>query len=119
MKAHLPVNIPSKMRKALMDEVNRQTAENVSKLSRNLQAITLWVVHKHLGFGKKRLLRFQEAFLPLIEELQEFYEAENAADTEFYCAYKLKHEVGIDIDELGEMWRMKCGYVEDGDNNGN
>lgn len=118
MKAHLPVEIPSKLRKALMEEVNRQTAENVRNLSRNLQALTLWVVHKHLGFGKKRLKRFQEAFLPLIEELQEFYMAENAADTEFYASYKLKHEVGIDVDELGDMWRIKERYVEGGDTRG-
>lgn len=118
MRARLPVEIPSKMRKALTDEVNRQTAENVKKLSRNLQALTLWVVHEHLGFGKKRLKRFQEAFLPLIDELQDFYIAENAADTEFVCAYKLKHEVGLDVDELGEMWRIKERYVEEGDKRG-
>lgn len=113
MKVRLPVEIPNKVRKALQDEVNRQTADNVKNLSRNLQALTLWVVHEHLGFGKKRLLRFQQAFIPAIEKLQEFYEATDAADTEFYCAYKLKHEVGIDIDELGEMWRIKIGYTED------
>ena len=118
MRVRLPVEIPNKLRRALQDEVNRQTAENVRKLSRNLQAITLWVVHEHLGFGKKRLKRFQEAFLPLIEELQEFYMAENAADTEFCAAYKLKHEVGIDVDELGDMWRIKERYVEGGDKRG-
>ena len=118
MRVRLPVEIPNKLRKALQDEVNKQTAENVRNLSRNLQALTLWVVREHLRFGKKRLLRFQQAFLPAIEKLQEFYEAENASETEFYCAYKLKHEVGIDIDELGEMWRIKIGYVEDGDKSG-
>lgn len=118
MKAHLPVEIPSKLRKALMEEVNRQTAENVRNLSRNLQALTLWAVHKHLGFGKKRLLRFQQAFVSVIEELQDFYMAENAADTEFYASYKLKHEVGIDVDELGDMWRIKTVYAKDGDKSG-
>ena len=118
MRVRLPVEIPNKLRRALQDEVNKQTAENVRKLSRNLQAITLWVVHEHLGFGKKRLKRFQEAFLPLIEELQDYYLAENAADTEFVCAYRLKHEVGIDVDELGDMWRIKERYVEGGDTRG-
>ena len=118
MRVRLPVEIPNKLRRALQDEVNRQTADNVRKLSRNLQAITLWVVHEHLGFGKKRLKRFQEAFLPLIEELQDFYMAEDAADTEFYAAYKLKHEVGIDVDELGDMWRIKTVYAKDGEKSG-
>ena len=111
MKVRLPVEIPNKARKALQDEVNKQTADNVRNLSRNLQALTLWAVHKHLGFGKKRLLRFQQAFIPLIEELQDFYMAENASDTEFYAAYKLKHEVGIDLDELEDMWRIKTVYA--------
>lgn len=85
-----------------------KTAENVRKLSVNIQALVLWSLRKQLGFGKKRLLRFQEAFLPLIEELQDFYEAENAAETEFIILRDLKNEVGIDVEELGDMFNFKC-----------
>lgn len=107
MKAHLPTKIPSKVRKALQDEINRQTGENVRNLSLNIQALVLWSLHQQLGFGKKRLLRFQKAFLPLIEELQDFYQAENAEETEFVCLYKLKNEVGIDVENLDEMFRLQ------------
>lgn len=103
MKANV---IPRKVRKAIEEEVKRQTGENVRKLSLNIQALVLWAVHKHLGFGKKRLLRFQKAFLPSIRDLQEYYEAEDANETEFICLHRLKHEVGIDVEQLGDMFQF-------------
>lgn len=105
MKANL---ITSKVRKAMQQEINRQTGENVRNLSLNLQALVLWSLRQQLGFGKKRLLRFQKAFLPLIEELQDFYQAENAQETEFICLYKLKNEIGIDVEELDAMFKIQA-----------
>lgn len=112
MKANLPTKIPSKLRKALVDEVNKQTAENVQNLSMHLQALVLWSLHQQLGFGKKRLLKFQKAFLPLIEQLQEYYEAKNADETEFICLHRLKHEVGIDVEQLDQMFTIKVKVTE-------
>lgn len=111
MKANLQ-QIPSKVRKALVDEVNRQTAENVRQLSVHLQALVLWSLRQQLGFGRKRLLRFQKAFLPLIEELQEYYQAKDADETEFICLHKLKQETGIDVNELDQMFTIKCKIKE-------
>ena len=102
----------SRERKALQDEVNRQTAQNVRQLSRDLQALVLWSLREQLGFGKKRLLRFQKNFLPLIEELQNFYEASDADETNFVCRYKLKHELGIDVEKLDEMFRLQVVVKE-------
>lgn len=105
MKAILPLT--NRERKALEAEINRQTAQNVKNLSLNLQALVLWQLHEQLGFGKKRLLRFQKAFLPMIKELQRFYELENATETDFVCRYKLKNEVGIDVENLDEMFEFQ------------
>ena len=107
MKANLRPNIPYDVRKALQQEINRQTSENVRNLSLGIQALVLWSLHQQLGFGKKRLLRFQQAFLPLIEELQEYYQAENANETEFICLHKLKNEVGIDVEEMDAMFNIR------------
>ena len=71
MKAILPLS--NKVRKAINDEVNRQTGENVRKLSVNIQALVLWALHQQFGFGKKRLLQFQEAFLPVPVSLSNKY----------------------------------------------
>lgn len=107
MKAILPMRLTNKERKALEREINIQTAQNVQKLSLNLQALVLWNLHEQYGFGKKRLLDFQKAFLPKIEELQQYYLAEDANETEFICLYKLKNEVGIDVEELNEMFKIQ------------
>lgn len=107
MKAILPTKIPNKVRKALMDEINKQTGENVRNLSVNIQALVLWSLRQQLGFGKKRLLKFQKAFVPLIRDLQEFYQTDNATETEFVCLYKLKNEVGIDVKNLDEMFQIE------------
>lgn len=105
MKAILP--LPNKTRKAINNEINRQTGENVRNLSINLQALMLWSLRKQLGWGKKRLLRFQKNFLPLIQELQDYYQLENARETEFVCLHKLKNEVGIDVENLNEMLQLE------------
>ena len=105
MKAILPLT--NRERKALEAEINRQTAQNVKNLSLNLQALVLWQLHEQLGFGKKRLLRFQKAFLPMIKQLQRFDELENASETDFVCKYKLKNEVGIDVESLDEMFEFQ------------
>lgn len=105
MKAILPLT--NRERKALENEINRQTAQNVKNLSLNLQALVLWQLHEQEGWGKKKLLSFQKRFLPAIQELQRFYELENASETDFVCRYKLKNEVGIDVENLDEMFEFQ------------
>lgn len=107
MKAIVPMRLTNKERKALEREINIQTAKNVKNLSINLQALVLWNLHEQCGFGKKRLLEFQKTFLPLIEELQQYYQVEDAEETEFVLLHKLKNEVGIDVAELNEMFKFQ------------
>ena len=107
MNALLPYRMTNRERKAFEREINRQTGENVRKLALNLQALVLWGLHQKYGWGKKKLLDFQKDFRPLIEELQKYYEAEDADQTEFICLYKLKNEVGIDVKELEEMFKIQ------------
>lgn len=107
MNAFVP-RLSSKERKEIEREVRFQTAQNVKNLSLNLQAIVLWNVHEQLGCGKKRLIEFQRTFLPLIKQLQDFYMAEDAEETEFILLYKLKNEVGVDVRELNDMFEIEC-----------
>jgi hypothetical protein len=110
MKAILP--LPSKTRKAIEEEVIRQTGENVRKLSLNIQALVLWYLRQKYRFGKKRLLAFQKDFLPLIQELQNYYQLENARETEFVCLKKLREDVGIDVEQLNEMFAFQVKMTE-------
>lgn len=91
-------------RKAMEREILVQTARNIERMSSDLQALVLWSIHEHFGCGKKRLLDFQKKFKPIIYELQKYYECENADETDFVCKHRLKHEVGIDVDELDSMF---------------
>lgn len=107
MNAFVP-RLSNKERREIEREVRLQTAKNVKNLSLNLQAIVLWNIHEQLGFGQKRLIEFQRTFLPLIKQLQEFYMAEDASETEFILLYKLKNEVGVDVRELNDMFEIEC-----------
>ena len=49
-------------RKAMELEINRQLAESDRQHANDFDAMVLYVLHTHLGFGKKRLRRFYEAF---------------------------------------------------------
>ena len=107
MNAFVP-RLSNKERKEIEQAVRREIAKNVKDLSLNLQAIVLWNIHEQLGFGQKRLIEFQRSFLPLIKELQDFYMAEDAQETEFILLYKLKNEVGVDVRELNDMFEIDC-----------
>ena len=107
MNALIP-RLSNKERKEIEREVRFQTAKNVKSLSLNLQAIVLWNLHEQLGFGQRRLLEFQKSFLPLIKQLQDFYMAEDAKETEFILLYKLKNEVGVDVKQLNDMFQIEC-----------
>ena len=102
MKARA-LNMTNREFKALKDEINRQTAENVKNLSQNLQALILWQLREQLGWGKKRILRFQKRFVPAMRELQEYYMTSSADETDYVCKYKLKNELDIDVAELDEI----------------
>ena len=104
MNAIVPYRMTAKERKALRKEIDKQLAENVKNMSSDLQALVLWELHEQEGWGKRKLLRFQKRFQPMIKQLQEYYEVRTADDTDFVCKHKLKNEVGIDVEELDAMF---------------
>lgn len=102
MKANV-LNLTNREMRALRNEINRQTAQNVRKLSKNIMALVLWQLRVQEGWGKKKLMQFQEGFIPALRELEEFYMTETAEEVDYICEYKLKHEVGIDVQELNDI----------------
>ena len=55
-------DLTAKERKAMELEINRQIAEADRQHANDFDAMVLYVLHTHLGFGKKRLRRFYDAF---------------------------------------------------------
>lgn len=49
--------LTAKERRAMNIEINRQIVEADRKYLNNVDAMILYFLHKHLGFGKKRLRR--------------------------------------------------------------
>ena len=84
-------------KKALNLEIQRQLAEYDRKHTMEIDAIILWILHEHFGFGPKRLRRYYDEFGPAIRELVDRYECEDQ-DQIWLCTYKLK-EYGIDLDK--------------------
>lgn len=55
-------DLTAKERLAMNIEINRQIVEADRKYTNDIDAMVLYTLHVHLGFGKKRLRRFGKRF---------------------------------------------------------
>lgn len=67
-------DLTAKERLAMNIEINRQIVEADRKYTNDIDAMVLYTLHVHLGFGKKRLRRFWEAFQQEHKALVEYYQ---------------------------------------------
>ena len=81
-------------RRAMEIEINRQIAESDRQHANDIDAMVLYVLHTHLGFGKKRLRRFYEAFSVEHNKLIEHYEM---PDGGAWLADRKLKEIGVDV----------------------
>lgn len=95
------VNKPtSAQRKAMLSEIRRQCVENTRKYEVELDSVVLYILHRHFGFGKKRLLRFYEAMYRERREMQDFFMDD---DGECIAEYAMRAELkkdGIDVEKM-------------------
>ncbi len=90
------MDLTAKERKAMNMEINRQIAEADRQYRNNVDAMILYALHVHLGFGKKRLRRFYEAFNEDHQRLLDYYELPES-DGAWIADRKLK-EIGVDVE---------------------
>ena len=83
-------------RKAMDIEINRQLVEADRKYANEVDAMVLYTLHTHLGFGAKRLRRFYEALCTEHDNLVRHYEMPD--DYSWLCMQKLK-EIGVDVEQ--------------------
>lgn len=83
-------------RKAMQLEINRQIAEKDEKYKEDIDAMVLYVLMKHYGWGKKRLRKFWKAFITEHNALRDFYKMDDPGDSEWLSHYNLK-KIGVDI----------------------
>lgn len=81
-------------KKAMDMEINRQIVEADRRYTDDIDAMVLYTLRVHLGFGVKRLRRFYEAFSAEHDRLIQHYEMPD--DYVWLCKEKLK-EIGVDV----------------------
>lgn len=84
--------------KIIDKEIRKQLPEYMRKCALEFDALILLFLHSHLGFGKKRLKKFYDEFVPKLDSLLKKYELEDG-DLQWICTVKLKEMTGIDISE--------------------
>ena len=61
-------------KKAMEIEINRQLVEADRRSTDDIDAMVLYTLHVHLGFGKKRLRKFYDAFSAEHDRLIQYYQ---------------------------------------------
>lgn len=89
---------------ALEIEMRRQIHEQQKQYCTDRDALILYVLHTHLGFGKKRLREFYEAYNRELTKLTEYYEM---PDGDAYLARMKLEEIGVDI----EAWNNEGDLI--------
>lgn len=87
--------LTAKERKAMNIEINKQIAQMEREHVNEIDALVLYVLYKHFGWGKKRLRDFYEAFTAEHNRLIEHYEMPD--DNAWLALEKLK-EIGVDVE---------------------
>ena len=79
--------------------------EAMPMVTRNVEAIILWQMHEQLGFGRERLMRFFNNTAPMINGMLDEYNWDKDEDAIWLCEYKLKTELGIDLQAINSPFR--------------
>lgn len=91
-------------KKAMEIEINRQLVEADRRYTDDIDAVILYTLHEHLGFGAVRLRRFYEAFVLEHDKLVKHYEMPD--EYPWLCREMLKR-IGVDI----EKWNDQSGRL--------
>lgn len=87
-------------RKAMDMEINRQIVEADRRYADDIDAMVLYTLHVHLGFGKKRLRKFYDAFSAEHDRLIQYYQMPD--DYTWLCKEMLKR-IGVNV----EAWNRE------------
>ena len=80
---------------------------------RRIESIYLYRTREVLGTGKKKLLEIHDGVVPMIKQMLEDYVYDMDSDAMWICEYKLKTEVGINMDELKSPFSVNAVFEED------
>lgn len=92
--------LTAKQVKMIADETRRQIAENLSELSKEIEATYLYALREYCGWGKRKLLDFHAVVTPLLDKLCEYYEMPTG-ESNWICSELSPQQLGIDVNEIG------------------
>ena len=92
--------LTSAEKKAMDMEINRQIVEADRRYTDDIDAMVLYTLRVHLGFGKKRLRKFYDAFSAEHDRLIQYYQMPD--DYTWLCKELLKR-IGVDV----EAWNCE------------
>ena len=87
-------------KKAMDMEINRQIVEADRRYTDDIDAMVLYTLRVHLGFGKKRLRKFYDAFSAEHDRLIQYYQMPDGYT--WLCKEMLKR-IGVDV----EAWNRE------------
>lgn len=93
--------LTSDQQNAIESAVKAQIAIYEKEHALDVDAMILYALHTHLGFGKDRLKKFFDAFINDHKALIAYYEMPN--DGAYLSRVKLK-EIGVDVEEWNKEY---------------
>lgn len=90
------VELTKKEEKVLNEKVNQYILKSHQKFADDFDYMILWVLHKHFGFGPKRLRKAYDYFVQDNEALTKHYES---ADAGVFIARKEMNAIGCNVEE--------------------
>ena len=84
--------------RAMLEEINKQILERDAEYWKDLDACVLWTIHRHLGFGEKRLKRLFKEFNKDHAFLRSYYAVGDDSAGNGFVARELLKRDGIDLD---------------------
>lgn len=94
--------LTAKERKAMEIEINRQIIEADKRYTDDIDAMVLYTLNIHLGFGEKRLRRFYEALSAEHDRLIQHYEM---PDEYAWLAKEHLKKIGVDVEQWNKERR--------------
>ena len=91
-------------KKAMDMEINRQIVEADRRYADDIDAMVLYTLHVHLGFGKKRLRKFYDAFSAEHDRLIQYYQMPD--DYTWLCKEMLKR-IGVGTMKGENLMKLK------------
>lgn len=96
-------------REAMLHEINQQLLRKDQEFTKDVDAMVLWTLHSHYGWGPKRLKDFYRFMFSEHLKMREHYELDD-----LYPERMKLNDIGVDLDELYQMYFEEDGTFKRG-----